>query len=195
MDWVVSLNERLKPATIINIAVTELSVASTDLSETDLRIIKCLLLLGARTDVSDIAKEVGISEKTTTRRLNRMKEMRLLDFSLQCSPAAMVGYIQFAIPITVAKSHYYNVRERMYSEFQANILYSPSVIQPEDQLTFVLFGENVFVVDYVLARVNSFAGVNSADAYILTKWQYYDDWIIKEINKRLLLRPVLHRSR
>jgi hypothetical protein len=68
-------------------------------------------------------------------------------------------------------------------------------IEPEDQLTFVLFGENVFVVDYVLARVNSFAGVKSADAYILTKLQYYDDWIMKEINKRLLLRPVLHRSR
>jgi DNA-binding Lrp family transcriptional regulator len=190
-----SLNERLKPATTINIAVTELSVASTDLSETDLRIIKCLLLLGARVEVSDIAKEVGISEKTTTRRLNRVKECRLLDFSLQCSPAAMIGYIQFVIPITVAKSHYHNVRERMYSEFQANILYSPSIIQPEDQLTFVLFGENVFVIDYVLARVNSFAGVKSADVYILTKWQYYDDWIMKEINNRLLLRPVLHRSR
>jgi DNA-binding Lrp family transcriptional regulator len=190
-----SLNERLKPATTINIAVTELSVASTDLSETDLRIIKCLLLLGARVEVSDIAKEVGISEKTTTRRLNRVKECRLLDFSLQCSPAAMIGYIQFVIPITVAKSHYHNVRERMYSEFQANILYSPSIIQPKDQLTFVLFGENVFVIDYVLARVNSFAGVKSADVYILTKWQYYDDWIMKEINNRLLLRPVLHRSR
>jgi DNA-binding Lrp family transcriptional regulator len=188
-----SINERLKPATIINIAVTELSVASTDLSETDLRIIKCLLQLGARTETSDIAKEVGISEKTTTRRLNRMKESRLLDFSIQCNPAAMIGYIQFVIPIIVAKSHYNNVRERMYSEFQANILYSPSVIQPENQLTFVLFGENVFVVDYVLARVNSFAGVKSADAYILTKWQYYDDWIMKEINNRLLLRPVLHR--
>jgi DNA-binding Lrp family transcriptional regulator len=190
-----SLNERLKPATVINIAITELPVTSTDLSETDLRIIKCLLLLGARIEVSDIAKEVGISEKTTTRRLNRMKECRLLDFSIQCSPAAMIGYIQFVIPITVAKSHYHNVLERMYSEFQANILYSPSVIEPEDRLAFVLFGENVFVVDYVLARVNSFAGVNSADAYILTKWQYYDDWIMKEINKRLLPRPVLYRSR
>jgi DNA-binding Lrp family transcriptional regulator len=190
-----SLNDRLKPATVVSISVAELSVASTDLSETDLRIIKCLLLSGARTEISDIAKEVGISEKTTTRRLNRMKEMRLLDFSLQCSPAAMIGYIQFAIPIIVAKPHYHNVRERMYSEFQANILYSPSVIQPEDQLTFVLFGENVFVVDHVLARVNSFAGVNRAEAYILTKWQYYDDWIMKEINKRLLVRPVLHRSR
>ena len=190
-----SLNDRLKPAIVVRTSVAELSVASTDLSETDLRIIKCLLLSGARIEISDIAKEVGISEKTTTRRLNRMKEMRLLDFSLQCSPTAMIGYIQFAIPITVAKSHYHNVRERMYSEFQANILYSPSVIEPEDQLTFVLFGENVFVVDYVLARVNSFTGVKSADAYILTKLQYYDDWIMKEINKRLLLRPVLHRSR
>ena len=190
-----SLNDRLKPATVVRTSVVELSVASTDLSETDLRIIKCLLLSGARIEICDIAKEVGISEKTTTRRLNRIKEMRLLDFSLQCSPTAMIGYIQFAIPITVAKLHYHNVRERMYSEFQANILYSPTVIEPEDQLTFVLFGENVFVVDYVLARVNSFAGVKNADAYILTKLQYYDNWIMKEINKRLLLRPVLHRSR
>jgi DNA-binding Lrp family transcriptional regulator len=190
-----SLNDRLKPATVINIAVAELSVASNDLSETDLRIIKCLLLSGARIEISDIAKEVGISEKTTTRRLNKMKEMRLLDFSLQCSPAAMIGYIQFVIPITVAKFQYHNVLERMYSEFQANILYSPSLIEPEDRLAFVLFGENVFVVDHVLARVNSFEGVKSADAYILTKWQYYDDWIVKEINKRLILRPILHRSR
>lgn len=190
-----SLNDRLKPANVVRTSVAEISVASTDLSETDLRIIKCLLLSGARIEISDIAKEVGISEKTTTRRLNRIKEMRLLDFSLQCSPIAMIGYIQFAIPITVAKSHYHNVRERMYSEFQANILYGPTVIEPEDQLTFVLFGENVFVVDYVLARVNSFAGVKNADAYILTKLQYYDNWIMKEINKRLLLRPVLHTSR
>ena len=170
-----SINDRLKPATVVSNFVAELSVASIDLSETDLRIIKCLLLSGARTEISDIAKEVGISEKTTTRRLNRMKEMRLLDFSLQCSPAAMIGIIQFAIPIIVAKSHYHSVLERMYSEFQANILYSPGVIQPEDQLTFVLFGENVFMVDYVLARVNSFEGVKNADAYILTKLQYYDE--------------------
>ena len=190
-----SLNDRLKPATVVRTSVAELSVPSTDLSDTDLRIIKCLLLSGARIEISDISKEVGISEKTTTRRLDRMKEGRLLDFSLQCSPTTMIGYIQFAIPIIVAKTHYRSVLERMYSEFQTNILYSPSVIEPENQLTFILFGENVFVVDYVLAKVNSFAGVKSADAYILTELQYYDNWIMKEINKRLLLRPVLHSSR
>lgn len=188
-----SLNDCLKPATVSSIAVSELSV-STGLSETDLRIIKCLLLSGARMEISEIAKEVGISEKTSTRRLNRMKEEHLLDFSLQCSPAAMIGYIQFAIPTIVAKSHYRSVSERMYSEFQANILYSPSVIDPENRLTFVLFDENVFEVDSVLAKVDSFEGVKSADLYILIKWQYYDDWIIREIDERLLPRPLSHRS-
>jgi DNA-binding Lrp family transcriptional regulator len=190
-----SLNDRLKPATVVSISVAELSVVSADLSETDLRIIKCLLLSGARIEISDIAKEVGISEKTTTRRLTRMKEGRLLDFSIQCNPAAMIGYIQFAIPITIAKSHYRSILERMYSEFQANILYTPSVIEPEDRLTFVLFGENVFTVDSVMARVNSFEGVKSADVYILTKWKYYDDWIMKEIDKRLLPQPLLRKSK
>jgi DNA-binding Lrp family transcriptional regulator len=159
-----------------------------------LRIIKCLLLSGARTEISDIAKEVGISEKTTTRRLDRMKEGRLLDFSIQCNPASMIGYIQFAIPITVTKTDYRSILERMYSEFRANILYSPSVIDPENRLTFVLFCENVFMVDSVLAKVNSFEGVKSADVYILTKWQYYNEWIMNEINERLLPRPLLRKS-
>jgi DNA-binding Lrp family transcriptional regulator len=187
-----SLSDYLIPATVINIAVTELSVYR-DLSETDLRIVKCLLLSGARTEVSDIAKGVGISEKTTTRRLDRMKEGRLLDFSIQCSPAAMIGYIQFAIPIIVGNSHYHSVLERMYSEFQKNILYGPSVIEPEDRLVFVLFGENVFTVDSVMDKVNSFEGVKSADVYILTKWQYHDEWIINEIDRRLLPQPLLRK--
>jgi hypothetical protein len=54
--------------------------------------------------------------------------------------------------------NYRSVLERMYTEFQANILYSPSIIDPRDRLTFVLFGENVFTVDSVLAKVNSFEG-------------------------------------
>jgi DNA-binding Lrp family transcriptional regulator len=181
-----SLNDCLKPAIVNRISVSELPV-STDPSETDLRIIKCLLLSGARMEISEIAKELAISEKTTTRRLDRMKEGRLLEFSLQCDPASMIGYIQFAILINFEKSHYRSIYERMYTEFQENILYHPSTIDPNDWLIFVLFGENVFMIDFVLAKVDSFEGVKSADVYILTKWQYYDDWIIREIDERLLL--------
>jgi DNA-binding Lrp family transcriptional regulator len=168
---------------------------SADLRETDLRIIKCLVQFGARTGISEIAREVGISEKTTTRRLNRMRESQLLDFTIQCDPSSMVGYIQFAIPIIVQKNNYRSVSRLMYTEFQNNILYAPGVIDPNDWLIFVLYADNVFTVDSVLAKVDTFNGVKNADAHILTKRQYYDDWIMKEINKRLLLRPVLHRSR
>jgi DNA-binding Lrp family transcriptional regulator len=212
-----SLNDSLKPAIVSRITVSELPV-SKNLSETDLRIIRCLLLSGAKMEISEIANELGISEKTTTRRLDRMKEGRLLEFSIQTDPASMVGYIQFAILINFEKTHYRDVCERMYTEFQENILYRPSMIDlqenilyrhsmidlqenilyrpsmidPNDWLIFVLFGENVFKVDSVLAKVDSFAGVKSADVYILVKWQYYDDWIIREIDERLL--PLSRKS-
>ena len=193
--FVQSLNQHLKPATIVSIIVLESRVESINLSETDLRIIKCLLSSGARTEISDIAKEVGISEKTTTRRLTKMKDANILDFSIQCSPSVMIGYIQFAIPIITTKFHRRSVLDRMYSEFQANILYSPSVIDSDDRLTFVLFSENVFTVDYVLDKVSSSEGVKSADVYILTKWQYHDDWIMKEISNRISQRqPFLYES-
>ena len=179
-----SLNDCLKPAIVSSIAVSHVPV-STHPRETDLRIIKCLLQLGARAEISEIAKELGISEKTVTRRLDRMKEGRLLDFTLQSNPAAMIGYIQFCILIVAEKSHYLKVYERMYSEFQENILYHPSVIDPDDLLVFILFGENVFKVDSVLAKVDSFDGVKMADAFIVTKVQFYDDWVLREINRRL----------
>jgi DNA-binding Lrp family transcriptional regulator len=193
--FIQSLNRRLMPASVVSIIALESRVESIVISETDLRIIKCLLLTGARTEIADIAREVGISEKTTTRRLTRMKDANILDFSIQCSPPVMIGYIQFAIPIITTRFHRQSVLEQMYSKFQANILYSPSVIDSEDRLTFVLFAENVFTVDSILTRVSSFEGVKSADVYILTKWQYHDDWIIKEINKRISQRrPLLFES-
>lgn len=116
--FVQSLIHRLKPATVVSIGILERRVESIKPSETDLRIIKCLLLSGARTEIADIVEQVGISEKTTTRRLNRMKEANTLDFSIQCSSSVMIGYIQFVIPIISTKFHRRSVLERMYSEFQ-----------------------------------------------------------------------------
>jgi hypothetical protein len=52
-------------------------------------------------------------------------------------------------------------------------------------LIFVLFGENLFKVDSALAKVEFFEVVKSVDVYILIKWQYYDDWILREIEERL----------
>lgn len=178
------LKNSLVPAIINRISVSETPVSMSP-SETDLRIIKCLLLSGARTEISEMAKKIRISEKTTTRRLNKMKDEHLLEFSIQCDPASMIGYVQFTILISVEKSKYRSVYEHMYKEFQENVLYHPSTIDPDDLLIFVLFGENIFMIDFILSTVDSFEGVKDADVYILTKWQYYDDWILRAIDQRL----------
>ena len=186
------LSDSVKPATINRISVSEQPVSMSP-SETYLRIIKCLLLSGARTEISEIARKVRISEKTTARRLDKMKEGNLLELSIQCDPASMIGYVFFTIVISVEKSHYRSVYEHMYMEFQENVLYHPSTIDPDDLLIFVLFGENVFMIDFILSTVDSFEGVKNADVYILTKWQYYDDWILREIDERIC-RTVLPKS-
>ncbi len=188
---IAALNDWIKPATVDGISISHVPV-TMDLSETDLQIIRCLIHSGARLEIGEIAKQLGISEKTAARRLERMKEERMIDFTLQCNPASMVGYVQFCIIMFVAKSHYRSVYERMYSEFQESILYRPSVIDPEDRLVFVLFGDNVFKVDSVLTKVDSFEGVKMAEAFIVTKLQYYDDWAMREIEKRLL--PMSRKS-
>jgi hypothetical protein len=74
------------------------------------------------------------------------------------------------------------------------ILNRPSVIDPDDRLIFVLSDENVFMIDFILAKVDSFEGVKNADVYILTKLQYYNDWIIREIDERLVQRLLSHKS-
>jgi hypothetical protein len=76
------LEDSLKPATIMRIVVAK-QPPSIKLSDTDLRIIKSIIRLGARCETSEIAKIVRISEKTVLRRITRMKEGRVLEFTLQ----------------------------------------------------------------------------------------------------------------
>jgi len=148
-----------------------------------MRIIKCMLLSNARMEISEIARELSISEKTVTRRLDRMKEQRQLEFSIQCDPASMIGYIQFAIVMNIEKSHYNDVCEYMFNEFQENILYRPNIIDRNDLLIFILFVENVFMIDSLLSKIDSLEGVKKADVFIITELQFYEEWILREINE------------
>jgi hypothetical protein len=132
-------------------------------------------------EISETAKELGIPEKDCNKTSDRMTKGRLLEFSFQCDPASMIGYIQFAILKNVEKSDDRDVYERMYSEFQENILYHPSIIDPNDLLIFILFGKNVFTIDFVLTKVEIFEGVKKADVYILTMYTYLPDWNITTI--------------
>ncbi|HET6730315.1 MAG TPA: winged helix-turn-helix transcriptional regulator, partial [Nitrososphaeraceae archaeon] len=100
------LLDSLKPASVRIMFTSKLSSSSSpspsvlnnkyELTETDLRIIKCLLS-NPRMDMNDIARKTSISGRTVNRRLTKLKDDNVLKFFILCNPIHTVGYIQFAL--------------------------------------------------------------------------------------------------
>src|ERR687888_2289222 len=182
------LQESLKPATVhfmFTSPSSYLSSSKHELSETDLQIIKCLLL-NPRMDMKDIAKKISISPRTVNRRLTRLRDNNVLKFFILCNPISTLGYIQFVLVInTIDKSFNNQIIERMYGELKENILCQPPIIDPDNIITLLLFSQDIFTADGILKEVESFTGVNRVELFILTDTTSYDEWVLKEIDKRL----------
>ena len=157
----------------------------TNIINSDLKIIKALLS-NARMDISNIAKETSLSARTITRRLEKMKEHHVVDFTIFMDMSSMhlVGYIQFIVLLDIEKSLYEHILMRVYAEFQEYLIAIPNVNQSE--FIFALFySPNIPTVELILTRLLSFDGVESAELFIMTRMGYYIDWLKREINRKL----------
>jgi Winged helix-turn-helix DNA-binding len=68
----------------------------------DFKIIRCLLD-NPRMEISDIAEKISMSSKTVTRRLEKMIENHVLDFTVQITFTAIRGYIVSVVSANVEK--------------------------------------------------------------------------------------------
>lgn len=188
------LLDSLKPASVRIMFTSKLSLSGTpssnmskkyELTETDLRIVKCLLA-NPRMEMNEIARETSISSRTVNRRLTRLNDDNMLKFFILCNPIHTVGYIQFALVVnTLDRSYYRRIVERIYEQLGENILFQLPVTDPDNVITLLLFGENIFAADGILKRVESFDGVKRAELFVLTNTTSYDEWILREIDKKL----------
>jgi DNA-binding Lrp family transcriptional regulator len=181
------LRDSLKPATV-HFMFTSPSYYSGnkhELSETDLRIIKCLLS-NPRMESNDIAKKISISSRTVNRRLTRMKDNNTLKFFIQCNPVSTLGYIQFVLVVNSDdKSFNSQIVEHIYGDLKDNILCQPPIIDPDNIITLILFSKDIFTADRILKEVESLTGVNRVELFILTGSNSYDEWELREIDRRL----------
>jgi DNA-binding Lrp family transcriptional regulator len=181
------LRDSLKPATVHFMFTSPSYYLGNkhELSETDLRIIKCLLS-NPRMESNEIAKKISISARTVNRRLTRMKDNNILKFFIQCNPVSTLGYIQFVLVVnSVEKSFNNQIVERIYGDLKDNILCQPPIIDPDNIITLILFSKDIFTADGILKEVESFTGVNRVELFILTGSNSYDDWELREIDKKL----------
>jgi DNA-binding Lrp family transcriptional regulator len=201
------LLDSLKPASVRIIFTSKLSSSLStststfpsssmsikhELTETDLRIIKCLLS-NPRMEMNDIARETSISARTVNRRLTKLKDDNVLKFFILCNPVNTVGYIQFALVVnTLDRSSYHQIVGRIYEQLGENILFQLPVADPDNVMTFLLFSQDIFAADGILKKVESFDGVRRVELFVLTDTTSYDEWILREINKKLNITGTRH---
>jgi DNA-binding Lrp family transcriptional regulator len=190
------LLDSLKPATVHVMFTSKLSPTSSashlrnkpELSETDLRIIRCLLS-NPRMELNDIGRKTSMSAKTVNRRLTKMRDNNILKFFILCNPAYTLGYIQFGLIVnTVDKSFYNQIVERIYEELGQNILCQPPVIDPDNVITVILFSQDIFTANGILKKVESFNGVKRVELFIITETTNYHEWVLREIERRLIAK-------
>ena len=183
-DKITPLEELLKPA-IVESRFISYKPVSIKIHSSDFKIIKSLLS-NPRIQVEDIARKTSLSTKTVTRRLEKLRENHIIEFGIirNISSIQLVGYIEFAVVIDVEKSLFQKILERIYREMQDYLLFILNMNQNE--LIFaVLSCTNIPTVDLILTRLESYEGVKQIEPHITTKLIYCQDWLQREIDKRL----------
>jgi len=183
-DKITPLEELLKPA-IVESRFISYKPVSIKIHSSDFKIIKSLLS-NPRIQVEDIARKTSLSTKTVTRRLEKLRENHIIEFGIirNISSMQLVGYIEFAVVIDVEKSLFQKILERIYREMQDYLLFILNMNQNE--LIFaVLSCTNIPTVDLILTRLESYEGVKQIEPHITTKLIYCQDWLQREIDKRL----------
>jgi hypothetical protein len=100
-DKIELMNNLLKPA-IVEYKFVMINLPSMSISISDLKIIKCPLS-NARMEIADIAKEACVSPKTARRRMEKMRQHHIIDFSINTLHVfyEFSGYIGFLLMVAV----------------------------------------------------------------------------------------------
>jgi DNA-binding Lrp family transcriptional regulator len=184
-DKIRLINDLIKPAVVEKIIFANYRLPSIKIHISDLKIIKNLLL-NPRMQVEEIARETSLSTRTVARWFERMKKNQFLEFTTMrnMSSLQLIGYIEFALIIAVDKNFHRNVINTISYEMDEYLLFIPNLYQ--DNVIFaVFFCANIPTLDLILTRLQSYKGIKKIDLFITTRLTFYQDWLKKEINKRL----------
>jgi DNA-binding Lrp family transcriptional regulator len=188
-----TLTDLLTPSTIRSIFLSY-SPINTRIHSSDLEVMK-YLLSNSRMQIDDIAKESSLSSKTVKRRLEVMKENHILQFSVATNLSSMqlTGYVEFIVLINIDMYHHKEILERIYREMQEYLLIIPNRYQKE--LIFaVFFCANIPTVNSILTRLESYEGVKEVEHFITINRVYYQDWLKREVDKRISQKDSLVSS-
>lgn len=177
------LLDSLRPA-IVGIIESRNYEVPDILSKSDYAIIK-ELIRNPRIEVLDIAKATSTSPKTIRKRMEKMTRNRVLEFSINVNPSAMKGQIVFFLSVVAEKEFYPRLLERILSELHDNIILSFNLANQVNAIGLNLAVDDVFKIERIRARIESFDGVQEANVFFPIKLECPQEWVIKMIDHKL----------
>jgi DNA-binding Lrp family transcriptional regulator len=181
------LLQSLQPAILGVVAQNDIysNKISDDLTETDYRIIK-QLMQNPRMDISDLGKTISISSKTVSRRLDKMQNNHLLEFTILPNPYAMKGQIVFFLEVKAKSSQLYGpLLEQIFGELHHYVILSSTLYGRADTIGLILACEDVFIIESIRSRMESLNGVKESNVFLPTKIEYNQDLIVKAIDRKI----------
>ncbi|HET7147041.1 MAG TPA: winged helix-turn-helix transcriptional regulator [Candidatus Nitrosopolaris sp.] len=167
------------------------------LHSSDLEIMKSLIS-DPRLRVEDIAKETSLSPRTVARRLEKMTENNILQFTIftDSSSTQLTGFVVFIVLIDVDALYHRNVVQGIYNEMKEYLLHPlddlvqypiNSSIGFQTAFVFASFCcGNISTVNLILRRLESYEGVNKVEPMTLpSETRLYQEWLKNEIDKRI----------
>ena len=184
-DKIETVTDLLKPATVEIFFAAFRPPTTMKIHNSDLEIMKCLLS-DARMRVEDIAKETSLSPRTVTRRLEKMRENRVLLFTISrdLSSTRLTGYMEFDVLINVEISRHQSILEKIYRELEEYLIFIPDWYQRE-VIVAVFFCANISTAKLILRRLESYDGVKKVGSFIRSSITINQDLLKSEINKRI----------
>jgi DNA-binding Lrp family transcriptional regulator len=184
-----NLNEELRslPVKIESVQVIDIFSSSWEsnffFNTNDLKILKCLIAK-PRTKVKEIAKAIHVSQKTVSRRIDAMVSNHVLDFTIIVNPREMKGYVNVGIFIHVEKQRRNEVTKKIYEEIK-NLLALGPPYEDIDTIGFNLYVQNMWEIENIQRKVESFSGFKNVSTILPLRRQYYHNLLLEEIDRRI----------
>ena len=180
-----TVTDLLKPATVEAFFADFSPPPTMKIHSSDLEIMKCLLS-DARKSVENIAKETSLSPRTVARRLEKMRGNYVSQFTISRNLTSMrlTGYMEFDVLIHVELSRHQRVLENIYRELDEYLIFIPAWYQRE-VIVAVFFCANISTTKLILRRLESYNGVNKVESFIRTSITINQNWLKREIDKRI----------
>lgn len=183
----------LKDVRVLNVFEARNPEIRSDLTKTDIEMID-ILLKDPRLKIEEIARLSGFSTKTVARSIDKLQNDEAIQFTLIYNPQKMIGYIPFAILVSVP-GDIRRTLQKLKKEFSSYFLQRPFVHM--NYIVLFMYSDNLFKIDDIVQKVHAIEGILTADLFIPKIITFPQKWVRDAIekakkSKKLHLMPKIH---